>query len=105
MGEQLGVGRVGFWGVGFSSVDIARKRGLACAHSHQYPAGRRHGEADKEERHTARGQHAPGGWGILPPRRVGGAAGGRSIRVGRSEGFAGGALSHGRTLNSTHRHF
>lgn len=34
MGEQLGVGMGGFWGVGFFS-DIARKRGLARAHSRQ----------------------------------------------------------------------
>lgn len=79
-------GAAGGWGwgrwVGFSSADIAGKRGLARAHSVSPArrAGRRHGEADKEERHTAPGQHAPGGWGIIPPRRVGGAAGGRSVR-------------------------
>lgn len=62
------------WGFGCNTETRSLVR------SHSQPA-QPHGEADKEEQHTARGQHTPGGWGIIPQHHAGGAGGGRSIRV------------------------
>ena len=91
---ELGVDKRG-WGFGYST----ETRSHTLTHSVSQQTSQPLSEADKEEQHPAGGQHAPGGWGIIPLHRVGGAGGGRSIRV------RGLCLSSGVPLHThTHTH-
>lgn len=69
---MLGVDERG-WGFEFSTETPSD----AFSRSFSQPANLPLSEADKEEQHPAGGQHAPGGWGIIPLYRVGGVEGGR----------------------------
>lgn len=71
------------WGLtrGAGGLNLAQKhpRTRSVVQSVSQPTSLPLSEADKEEQHPAGGQHAPGGWGIIPLHRVGGVKGGRHV--------------------------